>query len=490
MSFVTPTSYLSTSALIGSNDATDSDVNPATGQTRSVTLATGENNLNLDAGFYLQSTCPADYSLVVSGDVATCIGSSAVLTASTSVPNAQIKWYLTSTGGTAFETVSSGTSITVSPASATVYYAEVAIGTCISPRKSVAVTTTTIDAPVITASTRNTCPATTVNLTTIQIQNSNPDLTYEWYTSQTRSQATLVTSLTAVGAGQYYVFAKGGSCYSTPAILTVQIADCNCQNVAGVNVGPGQSVCAGDAIPLKAVLSGSATSVTWSTNGTGTFSNPTSLTTTYTATASDIATGNVLLTATTNDPDGPGGVCQEATSSAIVKISQRPNAPVNVACDDTLVCQGSSTKLIAFAPGSRINWYDQAGNLLGTTQSGGKLVVTPAGSGAAVYYAEAFTDACVSTRSSVTVTVGSCQADLAITKTIVTPGPYSIGQKVTYAITVTNNGPITATGVKVSEVLPASLTYVSSTPVGQYSAATGMWAIGYINQRVEPKSAG
>ncbi len=478
VSFVTPTGYLSTSAQIGGNDATDSDVNPVTGQTRSVTLATGESNLNLDAGFYLQSTCPTDYSLVLSGDVATCTDGSAVLTASSSVPNAQVKWYLTSSGGTAFATVSSGASITVSPANTTMYYAEVSIGTCISPRKPVAVVITTIDVPVISASTRNTCPATTVNLTTIQIQNRNPDLTYEWYTSQARSQATLVTSLTAVGAGQYYVFAKGGSCYSTPAILTVQIVDCNCQNVAGVNVGPGQSVCAGDAIPLKAVLSGSATSVTWKTNGTGTFSNPNSLTTTYTATASDIATGNVLLTATTNDPDGPGGVCQEATSSVIVRISKRPDAPINVACDDTLVCQGSSTKLIAFAPGSRINWYDQAGNLLGTTQSGGKLVVTPSGPGAAVYYAEAFTDACVSTRSSVTVTVGSCQADLAVTKTIVTPGPYSIGQKVTYAITVTNNGPLTATGVKVSEVLPASLNYVSSTPAGQYSPATGMWTIG------------
>ncbi len=479
VSFVTPTGFVSTSALIGGNDATDSDVNPLTGQTRSVTLATGENNLNLDAGFYLQSTCPTDFSLVVSGDVAICAGGSAVLTAST--PFSYVRWYLTLSGGTAFDTLSiSRQSLTVSPKATTVYYAEAVTldGQCVSARKSVVVAVTTIDAPVISASIRNACPVTTVNLTTIQIQNRNPDLTYEWYTSQTRSQATLVTNLTAVGAGQYYVFAKGGSCYSNPAILTVQTIDCNCQNVAGVNVGPGQSVCAGDVISLRAVLSGSATSVTWKTNGTGTFSNSNSLTTTYTATASDIATGNVLLTATTNDPDGPGGVCQEATSSVIVRISKRPDAPTNVACDDTLVCQGSSTKLIAFAPGSRINWYDQTGNLLGTTQSGGKLVITPSGPGAAVYYAEAFTDACVSTRSSVTVTVGSCQADLAVTKTIVTPGPYSVGQKVTYAIKVTNNGPVTATDVKVSEVLPASLTYVSSTPVGQYSPATGMWTIG------------
>ena len=51
VSFVTPTGYVSTTAQVGGDDTKDSDANPVTGQTRSVTLAPGENNMNLDAGF-------------------------------------------------------------------------------------------------------------------------------------------------------------------------------------------------------------------------------------------------------------------------------------------------------------------------------------------------------------------------------------------------------------------------------------------------------
>jgi uncharacterized repeat protein (TIGR01451 family)/gliding motility-associated-like protein len=478
VSFVSPTGYTSTSAQVGGNDTQDSDANPTTGQTRSVTLAPGENNPNLDAGFY--PTCPTDFSLVVSNDATICNGDSIKLTASTPVPGAKVCWYLTASGGTAFATVESGESITVKPTATTTYYAEATTPDgCKSPRKPVVITVNTVPTPTIVGNVKNTCPATTVDLTKIQVTNPGTDITYEWYTSIDRSVATRVTNLTAVGAGKYYLFAKSGNCYSNPTVLTVEIVDCNCQNVAGVNVGPGVEICSGDVVPLKAVLSGSATSVTWATNGTGTFSNPASLTTTYTPSAADIATGNVVLTATTNDPDGPGGICQAANSSLIVRINKRPAPPVNVACDDTLVCQGSSTKLVGFAPGAKINWYDQDGKLIGTTQSGGKLIVTPSKAGALVYTAEAFTEeGCISERSSLTLTVGKCYADLAVVKTVVTPGPYAVGQKITYAITVTNNGPVMANAVKVDDILPATLTYVSSTPSGQYSPATGIWTIG------------
>ena len=427
-------------------------------------------------------SCPTDYSLIVSNDATICNGDSTGLVASTAVPKAKISWFLTPYGGTPFAIVDSGDLVSVKPTTTTVYYVEVTVDSCKSPRKPVVVTVTTVPTPICLGNIKNTCPATTVNLTSIQIENRSTGLTYEWYTSLNRSVATQVTNLTTVGAGKYYLFAKSGNCYSNPTVLTVEITDCNCTNVAGVTVGPGVAVCAGDMVSLKAVLSGSATSVVWASNGTGTFSSPTSLTTTYTPSASDVATGNVQLTATTNDPDGPGGVCQSATSTLIAQINKRPDAPVNVACDDTLVCQGSSTKLIGFAPGARINWYDQDGTLIGTTQSGGKLVVTPAKSGAVVYFAQAFTDAgCTSARTSLTITVGSCLADLAIVKQIQTPGPYNIGQKVTYALTVSNNGSAPATGVQVSELLPASLTYVSSTPVGQYNPATGIWTVGALN---------
>ncbi|WP_460980806.1 SdrD B-like domain-containing protein [Spirosoma fluminis] len=431
----------------------------------------------------VNTSCPTDFSITVPNDFTICNGETGTLVASSPVPGAKICWYLTPYAGTAFAIVNNGQAVPVNPTSTTVYYVEVTTAdSCASARVPVVVTVTTVPTPICLGNIRNTCPATTVDLTQVQIENQTTGLIYEWYTSLTRTPQTRVTNLTTVGAGTYYLFARNGNCYSNPTVLTVEIVNCNCQNVAQVNVGPGRAICAGEVIPLVATVSGTSlvTGVTWTSNGSGTFSNPNSLTTTYTPSPADIASGSVLLTATTNDPDGPGGVCSAATSSLIANINPRPDAPVGVACDDTLVCQGSNTKLIGFAPGNRINWYDQDNNLVGTTPSGGKLVITLAKAGAVVYTAEAISDeGCVSpTRSSLTITVGTCLADLAIVKTVVTPGPYSIGQKVTYSLTVSNKGKIAASNVTVNDLLPASLAYVSSTPGGEYNAGSGIWTVG------------
>ncbi|GAA1246045.1 putative repeat protein (TIGR01451 family) [Microbacterium phyllosphaerae] len=56
-------------------------------------------------------------------------------------------------------------------------------------------------------------------------------------------------------------------------------------------------------------------------------------------------------------------------------------------------------------------------------------------------------------------------ADLAITKTLDT-SPLVAGQPVTFTIGVTNNGPQTATGVTVTDAVPAGLTAVQATPSG------------------------
>ena len=61
------------------------------------------------------------------------------------------------------------------------------------------------------------------------------------------------------------------------------------------------------------------------------------------------------------------------------------------------------------------------------------------------------------------VTVRALQADLAITKTVI-PNPVVAGQNITYTITVLNNGPTEATGVKVQDILSDDLVFVSATP--------------------------
>ncbi|HYG74921.1 MAG TPA: DUF11 domain-containing protein, partial [Planctomycetota bacterium] len=78
-------------------------------------------------------------------------------------------------------------------------------------------------------------------------------------------------------------------------------------------------------------------------------------------------------------------------------------------------------------------------------------------------------------------TVTPQRADLSLTKTVDNSGP-NVGANVVFTLTVSNAGPSTATNVAVSDVLPAGLTYVSSSTVsGSYANGTGIWTIGTLN---------
>ncbi|MEN6551187.1 MAG: DUF11 domain-containing protein, partial [Candidatus Cryosericum sp.] len=69
-------------------------------------------------------------------------------------------------------------------------------------------------------------------------------------------------------------------------------------------------------------------------------------------------------------------------------------------------------------------------------------------------------------------------ADLGITKSVSNAAPH-VGDQITYTLTVVNSGPNPATGAVMNDVLPAGLTYVSSSAtVGSYSSITGVWTIG------------
>src|SRR5439155_735558 len=66
--------------------------------------------------------------------------------------------------------------------------------------------------------------------------------------------------------------------------------------------------------------------------------------------------------------------------------------------------------------------------------------------------------------SSTTLTVSATSADLSVTKT--GPAAAGAGSNVTYTITVTNNGPNDAQNVTLSDVLPATETFVSQSQTG------------------------
>ncbi|MDX1945543.1 MAG: DUF11 domain-containing protein [Pirellulaceae bacterium] len=72
-------------------------------------------------------------------------------------------------------------------------------------------------------------------------------------------------------------------------------------------------------------------------------------------------------------------------------------------------------------------------------------------------------------------------ADLSVTNVPSNATP-NLGANVTFTVTVTNSGPDAATGVVVTDQLPAGLTFVSKSPSqGTYDEATGIWTVGGIN---------
>jgi hypothetical protein len=185
-----------------------------------------------------------------------------------------------------------------------------------------------------------------------------------------------------------------GPCPAVSATRTINVTQ-----AANANAGTAQTVCAGSTVSLAGTMGGSATSVTW-TAPSGTFSNPSSLTSTYTP---SITSGTVTLTLTTNDPDG-AGPCTVATSLVIITINPLPAAPTSPVNGSR--CGPGTVNLSATsAAGTTIDWYDAStgGTLLGT----GTPFTTPSISATTTYYAQArnTSTGCVSvTRTAVTAT--------------------------------------------------------------------------------------
>jgi len=71
-------------------------------------------------------------------------------------------------------------------------------------------------------------------------------------------------------------------------------------------------------------------------------------------------------------------------------------------------------------------------------------------------------------------------SDIKITKTVDDDHPY-LGQQITFTIRAENLGPADATNVMIQDVLPDDLTYVSSSPPGEYDINTNIWNAGAIN---------
>ncbi|MFC1713662.1 C10 family peptidase [Candidatus Poribacteria bacterium] len=72
-------------------------------------------------------------------------------------------------------------------------------------------------------------------------------------------------------------------------------------------------------------------------------------------------------------------------------------------------------------------------------------------------------------------------ADLEVSKIVNDPSPGG-GDDIVYIVTVTNNGPNTATNVGITDQLPSEVDYVSATvSQGSYNNGTGLWTVGSLS---------
>jgi hypothetical protein len=121
-----------------------------------------------------------------------------------------------------------------------------------------------------------------------------------------------------------YTVSSGGCQGVDTATITVN--NCaGCANPPTANAGADKSSCGSAAVVLSgASIGGAASTLTWSTAGTGTFSpNATTLAASYNPSVADITAGSVKIYLTTNDPDG-AGACVAAKDSLIITFLSAP----------------------------------------------------------------------------------------------------------------------------------------------------------------------
>ncbi len=117
--------------------------------------------------------------------------------------------------------------------------------------------------------------------------------------------------------------------------------------LAVANAGVDKTVCASsNNISLIGSVSGSVSSGTWSTLGTGTFTNASLLITNYIPSATDKAIGTVNIILTSSDPIGP---CNSVSDTMIITIN--PIATAN-AGPDQVICGNSSANIVGLVGGS------------------------------------------------------------------------------------------------------------------------------------------
>ncbi|MES2556069.1 MAG: gliding motility-associated C-terminal domain-containing protein [Bacteroidota bacterium] len=284
-----------------------------------------------------------------------CEGAITNFTAS-NVAGAAYTW----TGPNGFSSILQNPSIaTTTAADAGVYNVIATVNGCSSVAGATTLNVTPIPATPSPTSNSPVCEGSALNLSTTLV----PSAVYSWsgpggFTSATQNPT--IATTTAAMAGTYNLSVSVNGCSSVAGTTAVTVSP-----VATANAGTDQSSCNGAVITLAGSIGGGAGSSTWTTSGSGTFSNDGSLTSTYTPDASDIMSGTVTLTLTTDDPSGP---CGAASDMMTITISSSPSATFSYA--QSSYCQSGTDPSPIFALGASGGVFSSSAGLVINSASG------------------------------------------------------------------------------------------------------------------------
>jgi len=170
------------------------------------------------------------------------------------------------------------------------------------------------------------------------------------YTPPVNFIGTIVFTLTSAD--------PSGPCPSETTSFSVVFND-----QATVDAGNYNSVCQNGTLQLNGVIGGAASSGSWTSSNGGVFSNPNSLTSTFTPSAG--FTGTITLTLTTNDPDGP---CNSAIDTTTFTVLATPT--IN-SLSDVVICAGGTVGPISFSGTNATNYsWTNNNTAIGLSASG------------------------------------------------------------------------------------------------------------------------
>jgi hypothetical protein len=178
-----------------------------------------------------------------------------------------------------------------------------------------------------------------------------------------------------VAPGNYILHVKNSpsNCETT---LPIFIPNCNCINTPEITFNIPQVSCGLTPIPISTEFT-NVSNASWSTTGNGLFSiksGTSPLTSMYTPSINDLATGHVTLILTTDDPDG-AGLCMPVSQSFTILLKDSLSTPI-ITQQNATYCKGDTVILIASNSNSPIGWYGVGGfytsgntaTITGTTQ--------------------------------------------------------------------------------------------------------------------------